>query len=79
MEVSGQIHAPAALPSQGRSPNTHCIGGWVGPGTGLVSKIKIPSVFRESNPDHPSSQSLQKEIKSAKLGILKRFYLNMQG
>jgi hypothetical protein len=28
MEVSGQLHAPAAL-SQGKIPDTHWIGGWV--------------------------------------------------
>jgi len=30
MEVSGQLHAPAALP-QGKNPCYHWIGGWVGP------------------------------------------------
>ena len=32
--VSGQRHAPAALPP-GKRPGTHCIGGWVGPRSGL--------------------------------------------
>jgi hypothetical protein len=31
MEVSGQLHAPAALPSRERAPGIHRIGGWVGP------------------------------------------------
>ena len=31
--VGGQRHAPAALPRE--MPGTHCIGGWVGPRTGL--------------------------------------------
>jgi hypothetical protein len=31
MEVSGQLHAPAALPPGERAPGTHWIGGWVGP------------------------------------------------
>jgi hypothetical protein len=35
MEVSGQLHAPAALPFGGRAPSTHWIGGWVGPRAGL--------------------------------------------
>jgi len=30
MKVSGQLHAPAALPA-GKNLGTHCIGGWVGP------------------------------------------------
>ena len=29
--VGVQCHAPAALP-RGKSPGTHCIGGWVAPG-----------------------------------------------
>jgi hypothetical protein len=33
-EVSGQLHAPAALPP-GKSPGTHFIGGWVDPRAGL--------------------------------------------
>jgi hypothetical protein len=51
MEVSGQLHAPAALPL-GRAPGTHWIRGWVGPRTVLnaVVKRKIPSPRRESNP-----------------------------
>jgi hypothetical protein len=34
LEVSGQLHAPAALPP-GKSPGTHFIGGWVDPTAGL--------------------------------------------
>jgi hypothetical protein len=34
LEVSGQLHAPEALP-QGKSSGTHWIGGWVGPRAGL--------------------------------------------
>jgi len=29
MEVSGQIHAPAALPPRERDPGTHWTGGWI--------------------------------------------------
>jgi hypothetical protein len=32
--VSGQLHAPVALPRE-RAPGTHCIGGWVDPRAGL--------------------------------------------
>jgi hypothetical protein len=60
MEVSGQLHAPAALPPGKEPPGTHCIGGWVGPRTVLdtVVKIKIPSPRRESNPRNPVVQSV---------------------
>jgi hypothetical protein len=34
LEVSGQLHAPAALPP-GKSPGNHFIGGWVDPRAGL--------------------------------------------
>ena len=34
MEVSGEVHAPASLPS-GENPGSHGIGGWVGPRAGL--------------------------------------------
>jgi hypothetical protein len=39
-------------------PNTNWIGGWVGPRASLdtVSKRKIPSPCRDSNPDHPIVQ-----------------------
>jgi hypothetical protein len=59
MEVSGQLHAPAALPPAKETPGTHWIGGWVGPRTVLdtVVKRKIPSPVgnrtlesRSSNP-----------------------------
>jgi hypothetical protein len=33
--VSGQLHAPAALPPGKRAPGTHCIGGWVDSRAGL--------------------------------------------
>jgi hypothetical protein len=59
MEVSGQLHAPAALPPRERAPGTHWIGGWVGPRAVLdiaVVKRKIPSTRRESNPRTPIVQ-----------------------
>jgi hypothetical protein len=35
MEVSGQLHAMAALPPGERAPGTHWIGGWVDSSAGL--------------------------------------------
>jgi hypothetical protein len=57
MEVSGQLHALAALPP-GKDPGTHWIGGWVGPRAVLdpVVKRKIPNPSRESNPRTPIVQ-----------------------
>jgi hypothetical protein len=41
MEVSGQLHAPAAL-RPGKVSGSHCIGGWMGPRAGLdVTEKKI--------------------------------------
>jgi hypothetical protein len=45
MEVSGQTHAPAALPPEKNPlPRTHFIGVWVDPRAGLdaVAKNKYP-------------------------------------
>jgi hypothetical protein len=58
MEVSGQLHAPAASPPGKTATGTHWIGGWVGPRTVLdaVLKRKIPSPRRESNPRTPIVQ-----------------------
>jgi hypothetical protein len=44
MEVSGQLHISAVLPSGEKHPVTFLRGGWVGPRTGLdaVAKRKIP-------------------------------------
>jgi hypothetical protein len=55
MEVSGQLHVPAALPPRERARGTHWIGSWVGPRAVLdaVVKRKIPSPGRESNPRTP--------------------------
>jgi hypothetical protein len=42
MEMTGQLHAPAAFNTGERAPDTHWLGGWVGPRAGLdmVSKRK---------------------------------------
>jgi hypothetical protein len=57
MEVSGQLHAPAAL-TPGKEPSgIHWIGSWVGPSASLdTASRKIPSPRRDSNPDHPIVQ-----------------------
>jgi hypothetical protein len=51
MEVSGKLHALAALPPRERALGTHWIGGWVGPRVGLdaVEKRQILHNW-ESNP-----------------------------
>jgi hypothetical protein len=51
MEVSGQFHAPAALPPV-KPPGTHWIGGWVGPRTGLDAVVK--KIARTQTSDHPA-------------------------
>jgi hypothetical protein len=58
MEVSGQLHALAALPPKERAPGTHWIGGLVGPRAVLdaVVKKEIPSPRQESNPRTPIVQ-----------------------
>jgi hypothetical protein len=50
--MSGQHHAPAALYPRGRTPGTHCTGGWVGPRAGLDTEArgKILCPCRGSNP-----------------------------
>jgi hypothetical protein len=58
MEVSGQFHAPAALPPR-KEPVTHWIADWLGPRAVLdavVKRIIIPSPRRESNPRTPIIQ-----------------------
>jgi hypothetical protein len=39
MEVSGQLHAPVALPPGEKTPGTHWIEGWVGPRGGLDAVV----------------------------------------
>jgi hypothetical protein len=56
MEMSGQLHGPAALPPGKEPPVTHWIGGCMGLRFGMdavVSKKEIRSPRRESKPDHP--------------------------
>jgi hypothetical protein len=50
MEVSVQLHAPAALP-----PDAHWIGGWFGPRVGLDAVERRKTLHcRESNPGRPA-------------------------
>jgi hypothetical protein len=66
MEVSGQLHAQAALPPlQGKSAGTHWIVRWVGSRAVLdaVVKRKIPSPRRESNPRTPIIQPVDQMLK----------------
>jgi hypothetical protein len=57
MGVSGQRHAPAALPP-GKRPGTHCTGSWVGPraGLGRVLKISPPPEFDPRTVQHVASR-----------------------
>ena len=58
MRVSGQLHAPDALP-QGKRPGTNCIVGWVGPRADLdgCGKSRPPAGIRSL--DRPArSESL---------------------
>jgi hypothetical protein len=50
--------SPGRFTPRERDPDTHCIGGWVGPRTVLdaVVKRKILSPRRESNPRIPNVQ-----------------------
>jgi hypothetical protein len=65
MEVSGQLHAPAASLPRERAPGTYWIGGWVGPRAVLdaMVKRKIPSPYQESNPRTPIVQPVKVKIK----------------
>jgi hypothetical protein len=58
MEVSVQLHAPDRFTPMETAPDTHWIGGWVGPRAVLdaMVKRKIPSPRRESNPRTPIVQ-----------------------
>jgi len=39
MEVSGQLHAPSHFTPRERTPGTHWIRGWVGPGACLDAEV----------------------------------------
>ena len=46
MEVSGQLHTPAALPKE-KSPGTHWKGGSVGPRIGLEDEEEVDLLLRK--------------------------------
>jgi hypothetical protein len=71
--VSGQLHAPAALPHRERAPSTHWIGGWVGARAVLdaLVKRKIPSPRRESNPRTPIVQPIAQRYTDWAIAALK--------
>jgi hypothetical protein len=52
---------PGRFTPRERAPRTHWIGDWVDPRADLdlVSKRKIPSPRRESNPDRPARSQLK--------------------
>jgi hypothetical protein len=56
MEVSGQLHSPAALPPRERTSGTPWVGGWVGTRAGLDEEVKrkIPSPAVTRTADHPA-------------------------
>jgi hypothetical protein len=62
MEVSDQLHAPAALSPRKEPHGTHWIGGWLGTRAVMdaVVKRKILSPHRESNPRTPIVQRIKK-------------------
>jgi hypothetical protein len=47
MEVSIQLHVPAALPPKERSAGTHWIGGWVGARADLDAVMKCDEMKTE--------------------------------
>jgi hypothetical protein len=49
MEVSVQLHAPAALPPSERAPGTNWIGGWVGP-RAVLDTVDAPTWNRTLEP-----------------------------
>jgi hypothetical protein len=60
MEVSGQLHAPAALPPRETAPGTHYTGSWVGL-RACLDDVEKSWPYQDSNSDlgHPArSQSL---------------------
>jgi hypothetical protein len=70
MEVSSQLHAPAALPPQGKSPWYPLDRGWVGPRAvpDAVVKRKIPSPRRQSKPRNPIVQLVKLLLTTLKSG-----------
>jgi hypothetical protein len=74
MEVSDQLHAPAAL-SPGKEPLVR-IGGWMGPRAVLdaVVKRKIPTPRRESSPRTPIIQPVAQRYTDWAIMALQVYY-----
>ena len=69
MEVSGQCHDPAAL-SLGKSPVTHCTGGWVGFGAGGTDTQNLaPPGYEPRNVQTVASRYTDYAIPAAILGM----------
>jgi hypothetical protein len=51
MDVSSELHTPAALPPGERAPGTHRIGGWVAHESVWTLWRREKSLYRESNHD----------------------------
>jgi hypothetical protein len=80
--VSGQIHAPVALPLEKQSLVTYWIGGWVGsrPSLDAVAKRRIPFPPQESNSGRPACsivtmESVNGKDRSNRWGSLKAYVL----
>jgi hypothetical protein len=77
MEVSGQLHNPAASPPRKQPPGTHWIGSWVGPRAGLdmVVKSKIPRPCWDLNP--PIIQAIAQHYTSELSQLLHYFIIDI--
>jgi hypothetical protein len=88
MEVNGQFQYPAVLPL-GKNPGTHCIGGWVGPKSGLdVSEytqvnnaryfiIQAPKFISSVAISLPASEALKKINAKSRPDKLHARYVNV--
>jgi hypothetical protein len=76
MEVSGELHAPAALPPGETAPGTHWIGSWVSPRDVLDAVVnrKMPSSRRESNPRTPIVQPEAQRYTDWAITVLNRTF-----
>jgi hypothetical protein len=68
---------PGRFTLREKAPGTHCIGGWVGPRTGLkaVVKRKIPSPRRESNPRTPIVQPVAQQYTDWTITVLRMWLM----
>jgi hypothetical protein len=66
MEVSGQLHAPASLPTGKEHPGILWIGGWVGPRAGLdaVAKRSLSSCREPSPPTKKLVEPLDFDLRA---------------